>query len=329
MAGSGSAQLRDGEIVLSVEDLVVTFPVGRRQVVHAVSGVSFDVAEQETLGIVGESGCGKSTIAKAIVRLVDIGSGRVLYDGNDLALLSGEELRRLRPNLQMIFQDPISSLNPRRRVRDVIGEGLDIWTSKSDQRVAELMESVGVEVRYGNRRPHQFSGGQCQRIGIARALALDPKVLICDEPVSSLDVSIQAQIINLLQDMKQRYGLSMLFISHDLSVVKNVSDRIMVTYLGKVCEIGATEEVYERPSHPYTRALLASVPEPADSVEPEEADVYGELPSAVTPPSGCRFNTRCPRATDICRSEEPLTRPVRLSDSADHFVACHHPYNLD
>ena len=328
MAGSGRAQLRgDGaEALLRVEDLVVEFPAGRKQVVQAVSSVSFDVAEGETLGIVGESGCGKSTVARSIIRLNPIRSGRVLYRGRNLAELEGEALRRIRPNLQMIFQDPISSLNPRRRVRDVIGEGLAVWGDDrgtwSRDRIDELMEAVGVDPRFGARYPHQFSGGQCQRIGIARALALDPEVLICDEPVSALDVSIQAQILNLLQDMKRRYGLTVLFISHDLAVVKNVSDRIVVMYAGKVCEIGAADELYERPVHPYTRALLASIPEPAATVDAAEGDIAGELPSPVTPPEGCRFHTRCPRATELCRSTEPIT--VRVGDG-DHFAACHHP----
>ena len=331
MAGSGQAQLRSGDdALLSVKDLVVHFPAGRGRVVHAVSEVSFDVAEGETLGIVGESGCGKSTVARAIIRLVDITAGEVLYEGQDLAGLEGEELRKVRPNLQMIFQDPISSLNPRRRVRDVIGEGLAVWGDEigswSRDRIDELMDAVGVEARFGDRRPHEFSGGQCQRIGIARALALDPKVLICDEPVSALDVSIQAQILNLIQDMKTRYGLTVLFISHDLSVVKNVSDRIVVMYLGKVCEIGATADLYSHPAHPYTRALLASIPEPAPTVDVSEGDIGDELPSATAPPSGCRFHTRCPRATDVCREVEPTTE--QLGDG-DHYVACHHPVAVE
>ena len=331
MAGTGHAQLRDrDDVLLRVKDLVVQFPAGRRRVVHAVSEVSFDVVAGETLGIVGESGCGKSTVARAIIRLVDIASGEVRFDGQDLAGLEGEELRRVRPNLQMIFQDPISSLNPRRRVRDVIAEGLAVWGddvgSWSRDRIDELMDAVGVEARFGDRRPHEFSGGQCQRIGIARALALDPKVLICDEPVSALDVSIQAQILNLIQDMKGRYGLTVMFISHDLAVVKNVSDRIVVMYLGKVCEIGATEEIYSRPSHPYTRALLASIPEPAPTVDVSEGDIGDELPSATAPPSGCRFHTRCPRATEVCLEVEPVTEQV---GGEDHYVACHHPVAVE
>ena len=331
MAGTGHAQLRGrDDVLLRVKDLVVHFPAGRKRVVHAVSEVSFDVAEGETLGIVGESGCGKSTVARAIIRLVDITAGEVIYAGQDLAGLEGEDLRRVRPHLQMIFQDPISSLNPRRRVRDVIAEGLAVWGddigSWSRDRIDELMDAVGVEARYGARRPHEFSGGQCQRIGIARALALDPKVLICDEPVSALDVSIQAQILNLLQDMKRRYGLTVLFISHDLSVVKNVSDRIVVMYLGKVCEIGSTAEIYAHPAHPYTRALLASIPEPAPTVDVSEGDIGDELPSATDPPSGCRFHTRCPRATDICGEVEPVSEQV---GDADHYVACHHPVAVE
>ncbi len=336
MAGSGRAQLRKrADVLLVVRDLVVRFPAGRKRVVHAVSGVSFDVAEGETLGIVGESGCGKSTVARAVTRLVDVTSGEVLYRDRDLALLDlallkGEELRKVRPDLQMIFQDPISSLNPRRRVRDVICEGLAVWGEQqrrwSRDGISELMEAVGVEARFGDRRPHEFSGGQCQRIGIARALALDPRLLICDEPVSALDVSIQAQILNLLGDMKQRYGLTMMFISHDLSVVKNVSDRVVVMYLGKVCEIGATTEIYERPAHPYTRALLASIPEPAATVDASEGDIEGDLPSATSPPSGCRFHTRCPHASDVCREVEPTTR--RVGGAADHYVACHHPVGV-
>jgi len=330
MAGSGHAALRSGDrTLLSVRDLVVEFPISRRERVHAVSGVSFDVAEGETLGIVGESGCGKSTVARAIVQLNKITSGVVEYSGTDLAQLDGEALRKVRPELQMIFQDPISSLNPRRRIRDVITEGLSIWNEGSgswtQERIDELMNAVGIDPKFGDRRPHQFSGGQCQRIGIARALALDPKVLICDEPVSALDVSVQAQVLNIIEDMKARYGLTILFISHDLSVVKNVSDRIIVMYLGKVCEIGSAEEIYARPRHPYTRALLASIPEPAETVDPSEGNIIGELPSPMNPPTGCRFNTRCPHATDICFTEEPLVAAV---DGSDHFVACHHPVEI-
>lgn len=327
MAGSGHAPLRrNDDAILEIEDLTVEFPVGRREVVHAVSGISFDVLKGETLGIVGESGCGKSTVARSIVRLNDVVGGSVRYFDHDLATLSGEALRTLRPDLQMIFQDPISSLNPRRKVRDVISEGLVIWGDGqgiwSQGRIDELMQMVGIDPELGERRVHQFSGGQAQRIGIARALALDPKVLICDEPVSALDVSVQAQILNLLEDMKERYGLTMLFISHDLSVVKNVCDRIIVMYLGKACEIGNADLLYEEPRHPYTRALLASIPQPAPTVDVSEGDISGEIPSPVNPPSGCRFVTRCPHATSICSSDEPQMQQV---GDGDHYVACHHP----
>ncbi len=330
MAGSGQAPLRDDpNVLLSIADLEIEFPVGKGEVVHAVSGISFDVAEGETLGIVGESGCGKSTVARSIIRLNSIKSGSVDYQGHNLASLEGEPLRKIRPDLQMIFQDPISSLNPRRKIRDVISEGLAVWGDEhgawSQDRIEELMVAVGIDPKFGARRPHQFSGGQCQRIGIARALALDPKVLICDEPVSALDVSVQAQILNLLQDMKERYGLTVLFISHDLSVVKNVSDRIIVMYLGKACEIGSAEELYARPRHPYTRALLASIPEPAPTVDVSEGDIAGELPSPINPPTGCRFNTRCGHTTDICFTDEPMMQ--RVGD-ADHYLACHHPVEI-
>ena len=249
MAGSGVAQLRDGDdIVLSVKNLIMEFNVGRNEIVHAVSDVSFDVKKGETLGIVGESGCGKSTTARSVVQLPKPTSGNVMVtsegDSIELTGLKGDALRKVRPKLQMIFQDPISSLNPRRLVREVVKEGLTIWPNgmsaqQIEDRVDEVLESVGIDPKIAaNRRPHEFSGGQCQRISIARAVALDPEILICDEPVSALDVSVQAQILNLLEEMKDKYGLTLLFISHDLSVVRNVSDRVVVMYLGKICEIG-------------------------------------------------------------------------------------------
>jgi len=326
MAGSGTAHLRsddgDVEILLRVENMVVEFPVPGG-VVHAVSDVSFDLADGETLGIVGESGCGKSTTAKAVIQLPKPTSGQVHYHGRDLTKLSSEELRKVRPDLQMIFQDPISSLNPRRTVIDIIGEGLRVWGGEggvlSEHRVLEIMESVGIDPRFRDRKPHQFSGGQCQRISIARALVLDPKVIICDEPVSALDVSVQAQILNLLEDMKARYGVTLMFISHDLSVVKNISDRVMVMYLGKICEIAQSDELYANPTHPYTRALMSAIPGATDADDEEVLE--GELPSAIDPPTGCRFNTRCPYATEICQTDEPEILEVRPG----HFTACHHP----
>ena len=326
MAGSGTAHLRDDpNVLVRVENLVVEFPIDGGTV-HAVSDVSFDLVEGETLGIVGESGCGKSTTAKAVIQLPKPTSGTVSYLGQDITAMSKEEMRRVRPDLQMIFQDPISSLNPRRTVHDIIGEGLRVWGGRgvwSEDRLHELMEAVGIDPRYGDRKPHQFSGGQCQRISIARALVLDPRVIICDEPVSALDVSVQAQILNLLEDMKARYGVSLMFISHDLSVVKNISDRVMVMYLGKVCEIAQSDELFEHPAHPYTRALMSAIP----GVAADDSDgdlLEGELPSAIDPPSGCRFNTRCPRATDLCRTDEPQIEQAP-GRPPDHWVACHFP----
>jgi peptide/nickel transport system ATP-binding protein len=323
MAGSGKAHLRDGDNVLvRVENLVVEFPIAGGGKVHAVSDVSFDLVEGETLGIVGESGCGKSTTAKAVIQLPRPTSGSVTYEGKDLTKLRSGDMRRIRPRLQMIFQDPISSLNPRRTVTDIISEGLRVWGENDSwtvDRIDELMESVGIDPRYGERKPHQFSGGQCQRISIARALVLDPKVIICDEPVSALDVSVQAQILNLLEDMKARYGVSLMFISHDLSVVKNISDRVMVMYMGKTCEVAGSDELFAHPTHHYTRALMAAIPGKHAVVD--EVVLEGELPSAIDPPAGCRFSSRCPAATDVCRTTEPEIKEVR----SDHFVACHHP----
>jgi len=322
MAGSGTAHLRTtDDVLVRVENLVVEFPISGGTV-HAVSNVSFDLVEGETLGIVGESGCGKSTTARAAIQLPKPTSGSVWFKGQDITKLSKEQMRKVRPEFQMIFQDPISSLNPRRTVNEIISEGLRVWGENDSwtlDTIDELMESVGIDPRYGERKPHQFSGGQCQRISIARALVLDPKVIICDEPVSALDVSVQAQILNLLEDMKERYGVSLMFISHDLSVVKNISDRVMVMYMGKTCEIAGSDELFERPTHHYTRALMAAIP--GAEVNVEETSLAGELPSAIDPPSGCRFNTRCPAATDQCRTEEPQLRDVGVS----HFVACHHP----
>lgn len=318
------------DIVLEVRNLVVNFET-RVGTVQAVSDVSFDVARGETLGLVGESGCGKSTVGRAVMQLPPPTEGRVLLQGQDMVRLHGEALRRTRPKLQMIFQDPISSLNPRRRVADIVAEGLQIW-GKDDQRerVEEVMEAVGLDpVTVADRRPHQFSGGQCQRICIARSLALDPDVLICDEPVSALDVSVQAQILNLLEDMKARYQLTMVFIAHNLAVVKNISDRVAVMYLGRLCEIGAVESIYCNPAHPYTRALLAAIPDTDPELNPVAQDAqlpFGELPSPVNPPSGCRFRTRCPRAEQRCAEEVPEMRAIPgQPPGADHFVACHFP----
>ncbi|MEV0159696.1 ABC transporter ATP-binding protein [Nonomuraea fuscirosea] len=322
MAGSGSAHLRPrDEVLLRVEDLVVEFPAGRGRTVRAVSGVSFDLARGETLGIVGESGCGKSSAARALVQLPPPRSGSVRLDGLELTELRGEALRRTRRRLQMIFQDPISSLNPRRRVREIVGEGPRVWNLPGD-RVDEVLEAVGLDpATAAVRRPHEFSGGQCQRISIARALILDPEVVICDEPVSALDVSVQAQILGLLEDLKDRYRLTLVFIAHDLAVVKNVSDRIMVMYLGKVCELAPSADLISRPAHPYTRALIASIPGGGLDLPPADHLISGEPPSPVSPPTGCRFRTRCPRAAARCAEEEPRIRRI----GADHWLACHYP----
>ncbi|SDJ54747.1 ABC transporter ATP-binding protein [Nonomuraea jiangxiensis] len=326
MAGSGSAHLRPpDEVLLRVEDLVVEFPAGRGRTVRAVSGVSFDLARGETLGIVGESGCGKSSAARALVQLPPPRSGSVRLDGLELTALRGESLRRTRRRLQMIFQDPISSLNPRRRVRDIVSEGPRVWSLPGD-RVDEVLEAVGLDpATAAERRPHEFSGGQCQRISIARALILDPEVVICDEPVSALDVSVQAQILGLLEDLKDRYRLTLVFIAHDLAVVKNISDRILVMYLGKVCELAPSADLIGRPAHPYTRALIASIPGGGLDLPPADKLISGEPPLPVNPPSGCRFRTRCPRADARCATEEPQIRQI----GEDHWLACHNPATLE
>jgi peptide/nickel transport system ATP-binding protein len=327
MAGTGTAHLRpESEALLRVEDLVVEFPAGRRKV-HAVSGGSLDVRRGETLGLVGESGCGKSTTGRAIVQLPAPTAGHVRFDGADLARLSGKHLRRVRTRLQLVFQDPISSLNPRRKVRDILAEPLRIWgrggRAEQEARVRATLDAVGLDPEVAlDKRPHQFSGGQCQRISIARALVMEPELIICDEPVSALDVSVQAQILNLLDELKARYDLTLVFIAHDLAVVRHVSSRVAVMYLGKVCEVGDPEALYARPAHPYTAALLAAIPVPDPSVRPRETGALGgDLPSPLDPPSGCRFRTRCPRAQERCAAEEPRIRQV----GADQYVACHFP----
>jgi peptide/nickel transport system ATP-binding protein len=330
MAGSGKAHLRDRDAaLLRAEDLTVEFPAPGRRTVHAVSGIDLDVLPEETLSLVGESGCGKSTTGRSLVLLPPPTAGRVEFDGKDLTALPKSRLRELRPRFQFIYQDPISSLNPRRTVRQLVEEPLRIWRvgTKGSRRdaVDEVLDAVGLDPSVvADRRPHEFSGGQCQRISIARSLVLDPKLVVCDEPVSALDVSVQAQILNLLEDMKARYGLTLVFISHDLAVVRLVSDRVAVMYLGKLCEVAPPEDLFAAPAHPYTFALLASVPKPDPDAEASAAGVLeGDLPSPLDPPSGCRFRTRCPRAAARCAEEEPLMRPVGAG--AGHFVACHFP----
>ena len=311
--------------LVEVKNLKVEFTKGGRTV-SAVAGVSFEIYQGETLGLVGESGCGKSTTGRALMRIVESNGGEVLLDGTDILKMKGSKLRAARARMQMIFQDPISSLNPRRRIKDIVAEPIDIWKSyeghERDARVAELLNRVGIDPTvYGNRYARQFSGGQCQRISIARALAMHPQMLICDEVVSSLDVSIQAQILNLLEELKAEYGLTMLFIAHDLAVVKNISDRVAVMYLGRMCEIAASETLYATPAHPYTKLLLSAVLEADPDSVSNTAVVTGEPPSPMDPPSGCRFRTRCPYATDVCAREVPELREVAPGQQ----VACHHP----
>jgi peptide/nickel transport system ATP-binding protein len=321
----GSVDPSTPNTVLQVENLVVEFRSGRGRV-QAVTDVSFEVKKGETLGLVGESGCGKTTTGRALVQVQKATSGTVRFNGQDLGKLSGRELRALRSKMQMIFQDPISSLNPRRRIRDIVAEPLVIWgigsKAEREEQVRTMLESVGIDPdTAGDRRPQEFSGGQCQRISIARALMAKPSLLICDEPVSALDVSIQAQILNLLADLKAAFGLTMVFIAHDLAVVKNVSDRVAVMYLGKLVELTGSDELYRSPAHPYTEALMASIPEPDPDHSSDHKALVGELPSPLNPPSGCRFRTRCPYAQERCASEEPPFREI----SPGHQVACHFP----
>lgn len=328
MAGSGKAHLRDsGDIILRVEDLTMEFPVGRTGLkVHAVSGISFDVIRGETLGIVGESGCGKSTTGKALMMLPKPTSGSVVFEGTELTTLKPEEMRSARTRMQMIFQDPISSLNPRRKVRDIVREPLSIWKrgTQTEQlaKVDALLEEVGIDPqRAAESQAHQFSGGQCQRISIARSLVLEPSLIICDEPVSALDVSVQGQVLNLLEDLKAKHGLTLLFIAHDLAVVKNISDRVQVMYLGKICEVAPADALYASPAHHYTKVLLDSIPVPDPDIAVGRVAIEGEPPSPVLPPSGCRFHPRCTAADERCRTEEPQLTEV----GPGHFVACHHP----
>jgi peptide/nickel transport system ATP-binding protein len=311
--------------LLKVEDLVVEYAVGKNTV-HAVSGISFEIARGETLGLVGESGCGKSTLGRAILRLRPAVSGRVLFDGENLTAMQGEALRQMRRRAQLIFQDPIASLNPRRRIGDIIAEPLVISGVKDPKerhdRVCKVLNAVGLDpALVMGRLPHEFSGGQCQRICIARALVLNPEFIICDEPVSALDVSIRAQILNLLEEMKARFALTLLFIAHDLAVVKAVSDRVAVMYLGRLCEVGPSAQLFAKPAHPYTALLIEAIPVPDPEVRPAERVAFGEPPSPIAPPSGCRFRTRCPRADERCSSEVPELRAVALGQ----YTACHHP----
>jgi oligopeptide transport system ATP-binding protein len=320
------------EVLLKVDNLVKHFPITQgviiqRQIgaVHAVDGVSFDVYKGETLGLVGESGCGKSTTGRTILQLHRPTSGHVFFEGRDLVELKGEDLRKTRRRMQMIFQDPYASLNPRMTVGEIIGEPMQIHRTHTGQavqdRVADLLALVGLNPAFSNRYPHEFSGGQRQRIGVARALALDPSLIICDEPISALDVSIQAQVVNLLEDLQQELGLTYLFIAHDLSMVRHISDRVAVMYLGIIVELADRDELYNNPLHPYTQALLSAVPIPDPVAEGKRQRIIlqGDVPSPVNPPSGCRFRTRCPLAVEVCAQKKPEFREIQPG----HFAACH------
>lgn len=319
------------EIILEVNNLVKEFPIAdglftrEHKAVHAVNGISFQLHKGETLGLVGESGCGKSTAGRTIIRLYEATSGKVIFNGRNIYDLNPKEMMAVRRDIQMIFQDPYASLNPRMTVGDIIGEALDIHKLATGQartdRIYNLLETVGLNSEHANRFPHEFSGGQRQRIGIARALAVKPKVIICDEPISALDVSIQAQIVNMLEELQEEMGLTYLFIAHDLSMVKHISHRIAVMYLGRIVELNTSSDLHRNPLHPYTQALLSAIPIPDPEVElkRERIVLQGNVPNPIDPPSGCYFRTRCPYAKSLCAEQTPELRDV----GNGHLVACH------
>lgn len=312
------------EILMKASNLVKEFKAAGGTV-HAVSDVNLDIYTGETLALVGESGCGKSTLGKVLLRLIPATSGEILFDGENLTDMNSKQLRQARQKMQLIFQDPYASLDPRMNVGQIIAEPLRAYkvcktAKEEEEKVRALMDKVGIRPDFYKRYPHQFSGGQRQRVGIARALALNPKLIVCDEPVSALDVSIQAQILNLLHDLQKEMGLTYLFISHDLSVVRYISNRVCVMFLGKVCEIRNTEELYAKPLHPYTKFLLSSTPQPNPERRKEDKELLtGEIPSPINPPSGCRFHPRCPYAKEICKTQEPELRPCPGGMCACHF----------
>ncbi len=323
----------NNDILLEVRNLKKYFPIKRGIVfsrhvgdVKAVDNISFNIRKGETLGLVGESGCGKSTVARVIIRLLEPTDGEIIFEGKDITKIPQNELRKLRRDMQIIFQDPYSALNPRMTVSEIIGEPLEVHkvvnnSKEKQKRIQELLELVGLAPYHANRYPHEFSGGQRQRIGIARALALNPKFIVADEPTSALDVSVRAQIINLMQDLQKEFGLTYLFISHDLSVIRHICDRILVMYLGKLVEIAPNEELYSSPLHPYTQALLSAVPIPDPEVlgKRKKVILLGDVPSPVNPPSGCRFHPRCPYVMDVCSKVEPQLKEIKKG----HFTACH------
>ncbi|WP_342488844.1 dipeptide ABC transporter ATP-binding protein [Cytobacillus sp. FSL W7-1323] len=321
--------IAERKVLLQVNNLKQHFTVKNdalfkpKTVVKAVDGISFELYEGETLSIVGESGCGKSTTGRAILRLDEPSAGEIYFGGENLLTVKKKDMRKLRGDLQVIFQDPFASLNPRQKVKQILNEAMatqkSVEKEKRPERMKELLEYVGLPLESLERYPHEFSGGQRQRIGIARALAVHPKLIICDEAVSALDVSIQAQILNLLKQLQRQFNLTFLFISHDLSVVRHVSDRVMVMYLGKIVEIADKKSLFDKPMHPYTRALLSSIPVPDPTIKHERIILKGDVPSPINPPKGCRFHTRCPFATDLCQETEPELRELEKG----HFVSCH------
>lgn len=325
MSHDSKSPAKQKDVILEVKNLKKHFQVGRNQVVQAVDGVTFDVYRGETLGLVGESGCGKSTIGRTLIRLYNATAGSVKFNGQDIYSLKGRGLKKFNQSMQMIFQDPYASLNPRMTVMDIIAEGIDIHgLAKGEQRrkrVIELLETVGLNAEHADRFAHEFSGGQRQRIGIARALAVEPDFIIADEPISALDVSIQAQVVNLMKKLQRERGLTYLFIAHDLSMVKYISDRVGVMYLGNLVELAESDELYDHPLHPYTQALLSAVPipDPETARTRERIILEGDVPSPINPPSGCRFRTRCSHAMDICAKVVPTWQEAR----PNHWVACH------